>query len=115
MDENLFKNLDNIADVTLNSPKQKIRLGATRELPQWRLRTAAQLRYNGSYPMASGVYAGKVKAFTLLDLNLAYKLPVHRDLSLIVNADNVLNKKHREFVGAPEIGRLVMAQLGVSF
>ncbi|MCC7264521.1 MAG: TonB-dependent receptor [Candidatus Latescibacteria bacterium] len=115
VDENLFKNLDNIADVTLNSPKQKFRLGVTRELPQWRLRAGAQLRHNGAFPMASGVYMGRVKAFTLLDLNLVYKLPVQRDLSLILNADNALNQKHREFVGAPEIGRLVFAQLGVSF
>jgi iron complex outermembrane receptor protein len=115
VDENLFKNLDNIADVTLNSPKQKFRLGVTRELPQWRLRAGAQLRHNGAFPMASGVYMGRVKAFTLLDLNLVYKLPVQRDLSLILNADNALNEQHREFVGAPEIGRLVFAQLGVSF
>lgn len=115
VDENLFKDLDHIADVTLNSPKQKFRLGVTRELPQWRLRAGAQLRYNGSYPMASGVYEGEVKAFTLLDLNLVYKLPVQHDLSLIVNGDNVLNEKHREFIGAPEIGRLVFVQLGVSF
>ncbi len=115
VDENLFENLDNIADVTLNSPKQKFRLGAARELPQWRLRAGAALRHNGSYPMASGVYAGEVEAFTLLDLNLVYKLPVQYDLSLILNGDNVLNNKHREFVGAPQIGRLVVAQLGVSF
>ncbi|MBI2503874.1 MAG: TonB-dependent receptor [Candidatus Latescibacteria bacterium] len=115
VDDNLFENLDNIADVTLNSPKHKFRAGITREIPQWRLRAGAQLRYNGSYPMASGVYEGEVKSYTLLDLNLVYKLPVQRDLSLILNADNVLDKQHREFIGAPEIGRLVMAQLGVSF
>jgi len=115
VDDNLFENLDNIADVTLNSPKQKFRVGVTRELPQWRLRAGAGVRHNGSYPMASGVYEGEVEAFTLLDLNLVYKLPVDQDLSLILNADNVLDKQHREFVGAPEIGRLVFAQLGVNF
>ncbi|MBM3276838.1 MAG: TonB-dependent receptor [Candidatus Handelsmanbacteria bacterium] len=115
VDKNLFKNLDNIADVALNSPKQKLRLGVIRELPQWRLRAGAGVRHNGSYPMASGVYEGKVKSYTLVDLNLVYRLPVERDLSLIVNADNLLDKQHQEFIGAPQIGRLVFAQLGVNF
>jgi iron complex outermembrane receptor protein len=115
VDDNLFENLDGIADVTLNSPKHKLRAGVARELPQWRLRAGAQVRHNGAYPMASGVYEGEVEAYTLLDLNLVYKLPVQRELSLILNADNVLNNKHREFVGAPQIGRLVVAQLGVNF
>jgi iron complex outermembrane receptor protein len=115
VDDNLFENLDNIDDVTLNSPKHKLRAGVARELPQWRLRAGAQVRHNGAYPMASGVYEGEVEAYTLLDLNLVYKLPVQRELSLILNADNVLNNKHREFVGAPQIGRLVVAQLGVNF
>lgn len=115
VDDNFFKNVDKVADVSLNAPRHKVRVGSNYELPSWRLKVGGQARYNGSYQMESGVNVGKVRSYTLLDLNLVYKLPVQENLSLILNADNVLNNKHQEFVGAPEIGRLVFAQLGVSF
>ena len=64
--------------------------------------------------MKSGVYVGDVDAYTLLDLQAKYALP-YEGLSLLVNVDNALDNAYRAFVGAPEVGRLVYAQLGLDF
>jgi iron complex outermembrane receptor protein len=113
--DNYFAKLDSIADVALNAPRHKIKAGTTYHLPRWNLQVGGQVRYNDQYPMSSGVYVGKVKAFTIADLNLVYQIPVQQDLKLKVDVTNVLDKRHQEFVGGAEIGRLVFAQLGVGF
>ena len=75
----------------------------------------AQFRYVGSFRQDSGVYAGEVDSYAALDLNLGYQLPLEHDLRLGVKVSNVLDNKYRTFVGAPEIGRLLFAQLSTSF
>ncbi len=115
VDDDFFANLGGIADVALNAPKHKFRVGGQYRMPAQNLRLGARLRHNGSFPMKSGVYEGKVKSYTVVDLSAAYDLPYGENLSLIVNVDNVLNDEFRAFVGAPEVGRLAYAQLGVSF
>ena len=115
VDDNFFENLGGVGDIALNSPKHKFKLGATYKVPDVNLKLGGRLRYNGSFPMQSGVFEGEVDSYTVLDLNLVYKLPLQPDLKLRVDAGNILNNEHREFVGAPEVGRLVFAQLGVGF
>ena len=68
--------------------------------------------------MDSGANAGDLEAFTVLDLTAAYDLPIRTSsasITLNLNANNVLNNKHREFIGAPEIGRLVSGGMTVGF
>ena len=115
VDNTLFKNVDGIADVALNAPGNKAKLGgsyAFRDLP---LALGAQFRYVGSFRQDSGVYAGEVDSYAALDLNLGYQLPLEHDLRLGMKVSNVLDNKYRTFVGAPEIGRLLFAQLATSF
>ncbi len=115
MDNNLFEDLGGIGDIALNAPKNKFKVAANYEFSQWGLQLGGRLRYNGAFPMQSGVFAGDVDSYKVVDLNLVYQLPVAQDLALQVEVDNILDEEHREFVGAPEIGRLVLAQLGVAF
>jgi hypothetical protein len=114
INKNLFKNLDGIGDISLNAPKNKFNLGATLKLHDPGLRLGGQLRYRGEFPMDSGVYRGTVDAATVFDLNLAYDLPINLSngaITFVINGTNVLDKKHRGFVGAPEVGRLLSAGL----
>ena len=113
--DDIFPDLDGIADVALNAPKHKFNVGGTWRLPQQRLRLGARLRYSGAFPMNSGVYVGDVDANTTFDLNSRYDLPFGEGLHLLVNVDNVLDNAYRSFVGAPEVGRLAHAQLGIEF
>ena len=73
------------------------------------------MRYTDSFRMSSGVYAGLVDTYTVLDLNLTYQLPLEQELVLQVDASNVLDRPYQSFVGAPEVGRLVFGQVGLRF
>ena len=110
--EEIGGDLDNVA---LNAPKHKLKLGAVYRLPQLGLRLGSRVRYNGDFRMESGEYAGEVDSYTLLDLSLAYDLPVYEGLSVLINVDNALDNEYRSFIGVPKIGRLAYVQLGASF
>ncbi len=112
--DDFWPNLANVDDVALNAPKHKFKIGSAYDMPSLGLRVGANVRHNGSFPMKSGVYVGDVDAYTLLDLQAKYALP-YEGLSLLVNVDNALDNAYRAFVGAPEVGRLVYAQLGLDF
>lgn len=115
VDETFFKNVDQIADITLNAPGTKLKLGGSYAFDKPKLAVGGQFRYVGSFRQDSGVYAGEVDAYSVLDLNATYQLPLEYDLRLSVDISNALDNEHRTFIGAPEIGRMVFAQLGTSF
>ena len=115
--EDLFKNLDGIADIALNAPKHKANLSAQYTFPQMGLKLEGRMRYRGAFPMNSGVYVGPVEEATVVDFHAAYDLPLSGATQVVlhVDASNVLNKKYQAFVGAPEIGRLVTGGVTVRF
>ncbi len=59
------------------------------------------------FPVLSGVYQGEVASYGVVDLAFGYRLPIRTDILITLDALNILDNVHREFVGAPEIGRLV--------
>ena len=115
VDDNFFESLDGIADVTLNAPKQKFKLGASYSLPGIDLTVGGKMRYADSFKMQSGVYHGEVDSYTVLDMSLGYRPPIEQPISVRLDVSNLLDNVHREFVGGAEIGRLVFCQVGVSF
>ena len=115
VDNTLFKKVDGIADIALNAPGNKYKLGTSYTLDQPQLTLGAQGRYVGAFRQESGVFVGDVDAYSLLDLNASCLLPFGNNLRLGVDVSNALDTKHRAFIGAPEIGRLVFGQLGVAF
>ncbi len=115
VDKTLFENVDGIADIALNAPGNKLKVGTSYTFDQEQLTLGAQWRYVGAFRQESGVFVGDVEAYSLLDLNASCLLPFGSNLRLGVDVSNALDNKHRTFVGAPEIGRLVFGQLGVAF
>ena len=115
VDETFFENVDNIADVTLNAPGTKLKLGASYLFDDPKVVVGGQFRYIGSFRQDSGVYAGEVDAYSVLDLNASYTLPVDLDLRLRIDISNALGNKYRTFVGAPELYRMIFAEIGTSF
>jgi iron complex outermembrane receptor protein len=104
-----------LSDVTLNAPANKASLIA-RYRDQRRSHGAElRTRYVAGFPVQSGVYSGEVDTYTLLDANLDFALPRVPGAQLSITGTNLLNTLHREFVGVPEIGRLVLTQLRFSF
>ena len=115
VDNTLFEKVDGLADIALNAPGNKFKLGTSYTLDQPQLTLGAQWRYVGAFRQESGVFVGDVDAYSLLDLNASCLLPFGSNLRLGVDVSNALDNKHRTFIGAPEIGRLVFGQLGVAF
>ena len=115
VDETFFENVDNIADITLNAPSTKLKLGASYLFDEPEVAVGGQFRYVGSFYQNSGVFAGEVDAYSVLDLNASYALPLDLDLRLRIDISNVLGNKYRTFVGAPELGRMIFAEIGTFF
>ena len=101
--------------VALNAPKFKAKFGGSYAVPQsWSVNVSG--RYQDGFPVASGPYVGNVDSFFLLDLGAGYDFSrIASGLRLDVLVQNVLNDKRREFIGAPEIGRMAMARMTYSF
>jgi len=115
VNDDFFENLGGIDDVALNAPKHKVKVGTNYRVPQYDLRLGARLRYNGEFPMNSGVYVGAVDSYTTLDLSARYELPFGDGLYVLANIDNTLDERYRAFIGAPRVGRMSYVQLGLDF
>jgi outer membrane receptor for ferrienterochelin and colicins len=102
-------------DVALNAPETKGSLGARWSDAVLGLTMDGRLRFNGDFPMNSGVYVGDVESYTLLDLNASYKLPWVAGATATITVNNVFDTMHREAVGGAELGRLAVVQLMYRF
>jgi len=103
-----------LADIALNAPRNKASLGLRYGSESNGLTAELRGRYVAGFPMQSGSYAGPVDAYTVADLGLAYRFQPER-LIVSLSAQNVLDHLHREFLGAPLMGRLVLLQTQVTF
>lgn len=108
-----FSNLDGFADIALNAPKSKLNFGLRYQNSSNRLSGQVRVRHNAGFPVNSGTYVGDVEPYTLVDLTFMY--PVIKNTDLTLTIQNILDNRHREMVGAPEIGRLAMLRLRHSF
>ena len=94
--------------VALNAPTLKIKFGGA-------LHTASGLsvnlsaRYAGGFRMVSGTYIGTVEPYLQADVSVGYRFGASLRTDLSVS--NVLGNKHREFIGAPKIGRVGTVRL----
>lgn len=101
-------------EVALNAPKFKARTGFSYSVPQSFSFNAAA-RYQDGFPVRSGptYYSGNVPSYFVLDVGAGYDFAnVARGLRVDLLVQNILNNEHREFTGAPEIGRLALVRLG---
>ncbi|RKU20101.1 hypothetical protein C6501_00490 [Candidatus Poribacteria bacterium] len=113
--KDLFENVDGIGDIALNAPKNKF--GATVQYTDIDLGLGVGLRarFVEGFPVRSGVYVGEVESYWTLDLNAGYAIPLGPKPRLSLTVQNLLDRKHQQFVGTPEIGRLAMARLTQTF
>jgi iron complex outermembrane receptor protein len=110
-----FKNVEGVDDIALNAPGNKAGLAVQyRHLPKG-FEAELRGRYAEGFPMKSGVYDGEVQTYTMFDANLAYVLPFSPNTRATLSVLNLFDKKHREFAGAPVLGRLVLARLTQTF
>jgi outer membrane receptor for ferrienterochelin and colicins len=115
--DDLFENLDGIADIALNAPKHKANLAVKYAFPNTGFRVEGSMRYRDGFPMDSGVYVGPVKSYTVFDALAAYEMSLSNAtrMTFHVNVSNLADKRYTAFVGAPDIGRLASAGISLKF
>jgi iron complex outermembrane receptor protein len=99
----------------MNVPRQKVALGARYRDPYRDVTAEVRGRHSGSFEMRDGVWAGHVDSFTSVDLEFGFGVPGTRGSRLTLTAQNVLNDRHAEFVGAPVIGRMLLTRVNHAF
>jgi iron complex outermembrane receptor protein len=102
-------------DIALNAPQHKGSVMAEWDDEVKGLSVGTTIRFNDAFPMNSGVYVGDVGAYTTVDANIEYRLPWVPGASVSATAYNLLDHRHQEAIGAPEIGRLFLTRLTYVF
>jgi iron complex outermembrane receptor protein len=75
------------------------------------LEGGVRVRAVSSFAVESGVYRGRVAGYTIVDADVGWRLPWARRVRLGLGLENLLDHRHREFVGVPELGRLLLARV----
>ncbi len=101
---------DTSLNLALNAPALKTKGGFDYGLPAG-FSVGTTVHYVDGFPVRSGPYVGDVEAYTLLDVRAGYNIPAVPGLNLTLTGKNVLDNRHREFVGAPALGRMLMARI----
>ncbi|MFB6272290.1 MAG: TonB-dependent receptor domain-containing protein [Salinibacter sp.] len=97
--------------IALNAPAFKVKGGFDYRLPRFDASIGATAHYVDDFPVRYGPYTGTVSSYSLLDVRARAAIPSVPGLSVNLTAKNVLGNEHREFVGAPALGRMVIARL----
>jgi outer membrane receptor for ferrienterochelin and colicins len=97
-------------DIALNAPQHKHSVTARYLSDDEVIDASIRMRYTAGFPVRTGVYIGRVSSYRLFDLNVGYMLPWVRGTRLTLSAQNIFDNVHREMMGAPMIGRLVLVR-----
>ena len=94
--------------LALNAPPLKFKLGGEYQHSSG-ISVNAAGRYIEEFSVLSGPYEGKVPSYFVLDIGAGYE--INPTLRFDVGITNVTDSDHREFVGAPKLGRIGSARL----
>ncbi len=113
--KDLFEDVDGLGDIALNAPKNKFGVSVQYLNADLGLGVGLRTRFVAGFPVRSGVYVGDIESYYTFDLNAGYDLPIGPRPRLSFTIQNLLNRKHQQFIGTPEIGRLSMVRLTQTF
>jgi len=115
LSDNYFRNVDGIADISLNAPRYKAGFQAFYDSAEGDLGGSIRARYVDGFRVRSDVYVGSVESYFVVDASLYYTVPFSKDTMVNLTIQNLTDNRHREFVFVPEIGRLAMLRLTHEF
>ena len=101
--------------LALNAPTAKFKFGSRYEFFSG-LGLNLSGRFIKGFPVLSGSYIGEIEDYFLLDAGISYDFSRSiNGLRFDFSVQNILNDLHREFIGAPRIGRMAMGRLTYTF
>jgi len=118
VDKNTFEATDaegNVETIPLNAPANRAAFSILYRGERIGVNAEVRGRWVDAFPVRSGVYAGTVDAYTVLDALVGYRLPFARNVTLTVSALNLFDTDHVEFVGTPSIRRLITGSVRAEF
>ena len=115
MSEGLFENVGGLADVSLNAPQNKFGAHVQYINAELGFGVGLRTRFVAGFPVRSGVYVGDIEWYYTIDLNAGYDLPIGPRPRISLTVQNLLDRRHQQFIGAPEIGRLSMVRVTQTF
>ena len=113
--KDLFEDVDGLGDIALNAPKNKFGASVQYLNADLGFGVGLRTRFVAGFPVRSGVYIGDLESYYTIDLNAGYDLPIGPRPRLSLTIQNLLNRRHQQFIGSPEIGRLSMVRLTQTF
>ena len=113
--KDLFEDVDGLGDIALNAPKNKFGASIQYLNADLGLGVGLRTRFVVGFPVRSGVYIGDLESYYTFDLNAGYEIPIGPRPRLSFTVQNLLNRRHQQFIGSPEIGRLSMVRLTQTF
>jgi len=101
--------------VYLNAPRDRASLRVEYANQALGITAGVRGRYVRSFPVKNGEYDGYVGAYALVDVAAGLSVPWWPAATLTLTVQNVLDNRHIEFVGAPELGRFFLTRLRVGW
>lgn len=107
-------NVDEVGTVFLNAPRHKGAVHLAFRDEKSGVTASVRARAVAGFPVVSGVYSGRVDGYGVVDATASYRLP-WRGARVFLQVQNVLDRRHQEFVAAPQVGRLIITRLALAF
>ena len=116
IDKNTFETAGElVSEVSLNSPTVRGTASLTYRNDDAGYNGGLRFRAQNGYPFNSGPWAGDLEAVTTLDANFGFRVPGYDDLWFQVDVSNVFDSAYQSMIGAPAIGRVVLARMRWDF
>lgn len=104
-----------LSEVSLNSPTVRGTASLTYRNDDSGMNGGLRFRAQNGFPFNSGPWVGDLEAITTLDANFGFRIPGYEDLWFQVDVSNVFDKAYQSMLGAPAIGRVVLARMRWDF
>ncbi len=116
IDKNTFETAGELVrEVSLNSPTVRGTASLTYRNDDAGINGGLRFRAQNGYPFNSGPWVGDLEAVTTLDANFGFRVPGYDDLRFQVDVSNVFDQAYQSMVGAPAIGRVILARMRWDF
>ena len=96
----------------INAPKHKAGMQLQYLPRRFPLNFTMNARYVNAFRWSSGIYYGQINAYTIFDLHSGYEINDNLKVNLTIN--NILNHRHTEIMGGPEMGQMIVLRLQAS-